>query len=224
MRISTRDWQRYIRKLSAINEAAANRMAAWMSINPNADIRALIAKAQEISSYYGEAAASLACEMYDAIANVSGVAVASAEPAAVATGEEVGRAINGTMKNGDNSVPATVSRLVKQAGADTMLKNAERDGAQFAWVPVGDTCAFCMTLASRGWQYMSRDAMRHGHAEHIHANCDCTYAVRFDERSSVSGYDPDRYKRIYEEAEGDTPEEKINAMRRDIYAKEHEEG
>lgn len=28
-----------------------------------------------------------------------------------------------------------------------MLKNALRDGAEFAWVSNGDTCAFCMTLA-----------------------------------------------------------------------------
>ena len=45
-----------------------------------------------------------------------------------------------------------VSRLVKRAGADTTLKNAQRDGAEFAWVPHGDSCAFCLTLASRGWQ------------------------------------------------------------------------
>ena len=60
--------------------------------------------------------------------------------------------------------------------------------------------------------------MKGGHAEHIHANCDCTYAVRFDGRSGVQGYDPDRYLAMYENAEGDTPREKINAMRRELYA------
>ena len=112
---------------------------------------------------------------------------------------------------------ATVGRLVKRVGADTMLKNAERDHAQFAWIPMGDTCAFCMTLASRGWQYMSKDAMKHGHAEHIHANCDCQYAIRFDESSTVEGYDPDRYREMYDNAEGGTPQEKINTMRRVKY-------
>ncbi len=99
-----------------------------------------------------------------------------------------------------------------------MLKNAERDGAQFAWVPVGDTCAFCMTLASRGWQYMSKDAIKHGHAEHIHTNCDSTYAIRFDEKSTVARYDPEKYREMYDNAEGDTPQEKINSMRREIAA------
>lgn len=53
-----------------------------------------------------------------------------------------------------------VSRLVKRAGADTTLKNAQRDGAEFAWVPHGDSCAFCLTLASRGWQRASQRPSR----------------------------------------------------------------
>ncbi|MCD7838053.1 MAG: hypothetical protein LUG65_04000, partial [Clostridiales bacterium] len=111
-------------------------------------------------------------------------------------------------------VPSTVGRLVKQVGADTTLKNAQRDGAQFAWVPHGDSCAFCLMLASRGWQYMSKKALRNSHAEHIHANCDCQYAVRFDGKSTVEGYDPDKYRKIYDFANGNDSTEKINSIRR----------
>ncbi|MCD8054201.1 MAG: hypothetical protein LUF00_09170 [Lachnospiraceae bacterium] len=99
------------------------------------------------------------------------------------------------------------------------LKNAERDGAQFAWVPQGDTCAFCLTLASRGWQYMSKKALRNGHAEHIHANCDCQYAIRFDSSSTVEGDDSDKYREMYDSAEGNTSQEKIKSMRRAITAR-----
>ena len=116
-----------------------------------------------------------------------------------------------------------VGRLVKRAGADTTLKNAIRDGAEFAWVPSGDTCAFCITLASRGWRRASEKALKGGHAEHIHSNCDCTYAVRFDGKSGVKGYDPEKYLATYEGAEGDTPKEKINALRRENYAAHKEE-
>lgn len=126
---------------------------------------------------------------------------------------EVAKAVKGTKKQSPNNIPGTIARLVKQVGADTTLKNAERDGAQFAWVPHGDTCAFCITLASRGWQYMSKKAMRNGHAEHIHAHCDCEYAVRFDEKSTVAGYDPDKYLEEYYDSNGD-----INKMRRKRYA------
>ena len=110
-----------------------------------------------------------------------------------------------------------VSRLVKRAGADTTLKNALRDGAEFAWVPQGDTCAFCLTLASRGWQKASQAAIKGGHAEHIHANCDCEYAIRFDGASTVAGYDPEKYLKQYRDAGSD-----VNALRRVNYARNRE--
>ena len=59
--------------------------------------------------------------------------------------------------------------------------------------------------------------MRNGHAEHIHSNCDCTYAVRFDESTDVAGYDPEKYREIYDNAEGRSSKDKINSMRRMQY-------
>ena len=223
MKISARDWLQYIRKLSAIDGKAATLMQSWMVANGLGDTDAMISYAHALSTKYGEAAASLACEMYDAVAAAQGVAVSPAEPAATATYQETARAVMGTLKNQRNTVPDTVGRLVKQAGADTTLQNAVRDGAQFAWVPHGDTCAFCMMLASNGWQYMSKKALRGGHAEHIHANCDCTYAVRFDSTSNVAGYDPDKYFEMYSDAEGHSSKDKLNSMRRDFYAENSKE-
>ena len=86
--------------------------------------------------------------------------------------------------------PGRVSRLVKRAGADTTLKNAVRDGAEWAWVPHGDTCPFCITLASNGWQKASSKVLKGGHADHIHANCDCEFAIRFDHNTTVAGAYP----------------------------------
>ena len=85
-------------------------------------------------------------------------------------------------------------------------------------MPQGDTCAFCITLASRGWQRASKKAIRKGHAEHIHAHCDCTYAVRHDSRTNVAGYDPEKYLKMYNDADGD-----INAMRRAQYQENKDE-
>lgn len=223
MKISERDWLQYIRKLSAIDGKAATLMQSWMVANGLGDTEAMISYAHSLSTKYGEAAASLACEMYDAVAAAQGVAVSPAEPAATATYLETARAVMGTLKNQRNTVPDTVGRLVKQAGADTTLQNAVRDGAQFAWVPHGDTCAFCMMLASNGWQYMSKKALRGGHAEHIHPRCDCTYAIRFGDSGGVEGYDPDRYLELYENADGATWQDKVNSMRRDFYDEHRDE-
>jgi len=217
MRISAKSWAAYVDKLSRINTTAANMMQAYIDANGMEDAEALIDYAHALVTKYGEASGALACEMYDAIAITSGKALPAAEMAALPERWETAKAVQGTIKNKDNTVPATVGRMVKQEAADTTLQNAERDQAYFAWIPTGDTCAFCLTLASRGWQKMSKRALKNGHAEHIHANCDCEYAISFDKNPQVEGYDPQRYREIYDNAEGSTSKEKINALRRAQY-------
>ena len=218
MQMTAKAWLEYIGGMSSIDQKAVTLMQQWIDKHGTDDRTSLIAYADALIQRYGQASGALACEMYEATAAAQGVTVPAAEMASLPTYEEVGKAINGTLKV-NQKVPNTVGRLVKRVGADTTLKNAKRDGAQFAWVPHGDTCAFCITLASRGWQYMSKNALRNGHAEHIHVNCDCQYAIRLDGKSTVEGYDPDKYKRIYDAMSGKTSEEKINSLRRALNGK-----
>lgn len=222
MTISERDWRNYIRRLGRLDQRAGEEMEAYIARYGTEDREGLVAYANALVNKYGEGSAELAAQMYDEMAQEAGVSVSPAEPAAVASPAEVAKAVYGNLRSPPN-MKGAVSRMVKQAGADTTLKNALRDGAEFAWVPSGDTCPFCMTLASRGWQRASKKAIKGGHAEHIHAHCDCTYAVRFDSKTTVAGYDPDRYLQMYEKAQGDSPGEKINAMRREQYQENREE-
>lgn len=225
MTISDRIWNRYIEGLKRVDKEAGRKMFAYLAhhdwARSNQTMQAAIDYAFALATAYGEAATSLACEMYDAVAYASGFGAAPAMPANTATYEEVAIAMTGTRSN-PNLMANAVGRLVKMAGADTTLYNAMRDGAQFAWIPAGDTCAFCIALASRGWQNISKKALKNGHAEHIHANCDCTYAVRFSERDNVAGYNPEEYEGMYYAADGNTPKERINYLRRDAYAKNKE--
>lgn len=230
MTITEDSWTKYIADLRKVNETAANRMIEFMNKNKldwmDAEARRLLLDyAFGISGKYGAAAAELACEMYDEMALLSGLYLPAAEPAALATYGEVAKAVNGVLKYSLNEelIASAVSRQVKMAGVDTTMKNALRDGAQWAWIPSGDTCAFCFTLASRGWQYASKKALKGGHAEHIHGNCDCTYAIRFNDQTDVQGYDPDKYLKMYQDAPGEKPKDKINAMRREFYAENKEE-
>ena len=213
MQITEKAWVEYITKMSQISQKAADLMQSWVQKNGLENDKALLDYTYALSQHYGQAIGALSCQMYEATAAAQGVIVPTAEVADLPDYGEVAKAVKGTKKQSPNNIPGTLARLVKQVGADTTLKNAERDGAQFAWVPHGDTCAFCITLASRGWQYMSKKALRNGHAEHIHAHCDCEYAVRFDGKSTVAGYDPDKYLEEYYDANGD-----INEMRRKRYA------
>lgn len=213
MKITKKAWVEYITKMSQISQKAADLMQSWVQKNGLENDKALLDYAYALSQHYGQAIGALACRMYEATAAAQGAMIPTAEVAELPEYGEVAKAVKGTQKKSPNNIPGTIARLVKQVGADTTLKNAERDGAQFAWVPHGDTCAFCITLASRGWQYMSKSALRNGHAEHIHAHCDCEYAVRFDGESTVDGYDPDKYLEEYYDSNGD-----INKMRRKRYA------
>lgn len=219
MDISARDARKYIDQLAAIDARSGDLMREWVEKNGTGDMQAMADYAYALVQKYGEASAALSAEMYDATAEAQGVTLPPAVPAEPAGYGEVAKTMYGIRKQSLNpeSYASGVSRLVKRTGADTTLHNALRDGAEFAWVPFGDTCPFCIALASRGWQKISEKALKNGHAEHIHANCNCGYMTRQDGESGVAGYDPQKYADMYYGAEGSTPSERINSMRRIHY-------
>lgn len=228
MQITLKDWNNYIAILRRLDDRASAEMLAKLTelkrlydtrrISLNEFRQTLIDYGFALVTKYGEGAATAACDMYDAIAEVQGALVPAAVPAQTATIAETAKAVNGTLKTGNDEIVAgAIGRLVKLAGVDTMQQNAIRDGAYWAWIPSGDTCAFCITLSSRGWQKASKKALKGGHAEHVHSNCDCTYAVRFNDNLDVEGYDPQKYLDMYYDADGNTPKQRINALRREFY-------
>lgn len=213
MQITANAWNEYITRLSRLNQKAGQLMREYIGSHGTENTADLIAYAYGLVTKYGEGSAELACQMYDALAEAANAGVPAAEPAIPADYGEVARMVNATKDQNPANLPNGVSRLVKRAGADTTLKNAVRDGAEWAWVPHGDTCPFCITLASNGWQKASSKVLKGGHADHIHANCDCEFAIRFDHNTTVAGYDPEKYLAQYNAAGGD-----INKMRRVNYA------
>ena len=241
--ISQKEWKWYIARLRSINDKACDEFRNLVISRggyANIERQALIDYAYGISTKYGEASAALSAQMYDAVAELSGVAVPAAVPAETATYSEVAKTVNGIIKNTGNEeiLAQGIGRLVKMSGTDTILSNAYRDskikpshyrhrerhtGAQVAWIPSGDTCPYCIMLASAGWRSQTQWGASH-HAEHIHANCDCTYAVRFNDSLNVEGYDPEEYKEMYDDADpGGSRKDKLNAMRREAYAENKEE-
>lgn len=212
MQMTARAWNEYITRLSRLNQKAGQLMREYMDGHPEADTDALIRYAYALVTKYGEGSAELACQMYDALAEAQGIALPAAEPAPTATYGEVTGMVKATQDSPSN-LQSGVSRMVKQAGADTTVHNAIRDGAEWAWVPHGDACPFCRMLASNGWQKASKNLLKKGHAQHIHSNCDCEFAVRFSREFGVSGYDPEKYLRQYRAAGSD-----VNALRRIDYA------
>ena len=225
--ISQKEWNRYKDTMRLISDTAAEEFAkivvsagGYEAINEY-DLSRI---AYEVIAKYGEGSAALTASLYDSIALLEKKNVPPAEMFGISF-EDITKAVRAVVRDYTdmNYLNSVVGKMVKQAGADTLVKNAIRDGAEVAWIPQGMTCAFCLTLASRGWQTVSKRTLKNGHAEHIHPNCDCQYCVRFDD-TSVEGYDPESYLKIYYDAEGRTPKEKINSMRRQFYQLDKENG
>lgn len=220
MEITSAMWQRYVSNSSKLNEAAKKAVERYIKKYGIADEEKLAAFIHSTVEQYGEMSSSLAAEMYDAISEMEGVDLPPATLADGTSYKEVDGAVQDVLKTSQNinKISDLAARFTKRDGQDTMLKNAIRDRAEFAWIPHGDTCSFCITLASNGWRTASKKSLKNGHAEHIHANCDCVYAIRHSENTKYKGYDPDKYLAEYEAADGKSSKDKINAMRRQHYA------
>lgn len=206
-RIGKKAWSNYVGTLRKVSSRARTEMLAFIDqynraldsgvITLDEYESALIDYAYALATRYGEAAGAAACEMYDATAALQGRVLAPAAPAETATMAETAKTVKGTLKTGNPSIVAdAIGRLVKQAGADTTLQNAKRDQAYFAWIPSGDTCVYCLALAGLGWQKAGKLTLEGGHAEHIHANCDCTYAIDFKGDLEIADYDYNEIQRM----------------------------
>ena len=216
-------WDQYIEALAKIDRVATERMQKYIdthAIDDEDTIREMVDYAYGISTYYGEAAAELAAEMYDALSGDYD----PAEPAETSPWWYVDVAVRGALKAAPFGilVAGAVGRTVKLAGQNTVLINAIRDGAEVAWIPRGDTCPFCIMLAGEGWKKAYPSMLKDGNAKHIHGNCDCAYAIRHNPDTEYAGYNPSRYQRMYAGADGVTEKDKLNAMRREFYEQNKE--
>ena len=188
---------------------------------------AVVTNGTRLAMKHGRSAAALACVWYEQVARKADKKVDKAVPVVSANRGRITALVENAvpkLEAGDldgfaKACGDAVASEVKRSATRTMTANARRDQVQFAWVPNGsETCAFCITLASNGWQYASEKVMNGIHEEHIHPNCECEFAIRFGKDGGVEGYDPDEYWQMYKNADGRSSKDKINSIRRDLYA------
>ena len=158
--IARKNWDNYVSMLRKLSDKAESELNDFL--RDGHTVEEQIDYAYALVTKYGEGAAELACQMHEALANISNVLIPPAEPAPTATYYETAKAIRGTMlrTNDAKTISSSAGRLVKLAGVDTMMKNALRDGCEWAWIPSGDTCPYCIMLASNGWQKASKKAIK----------------------------------------------------------------
>lgn len=82
----------------------------------------------------------------------------------------------------------------RRSAGETIIWNARRDPLKPKWarVPGGhDSCKFCIMLASRGFEYKSKETASTSSKTggHYHANCRCVIVPSFNS-VGAEGYDP----------------------------------
>ncbi len=96
-----------------------------------------------------------------------------------------------------------VNESIRTTGSANMWRDYERGLIPGKWsrVPVGDTCAWCIMLASQGAWYLTEKTALGDTPDHYHSNCNCI-AVYHADAESIERYDRfNEYKTMYYDAE-----------------------
>lgn len=222
-------WKRYRDAHTKLREDAARLLEEYFDSLPWDDepkraLQMLSAYADELLMQYGTADATLSAGLFDELMDGAAPMAELADlpkPSTVSSGMRVvvDRATSNVSAR--SLVGGEMQRLVKQCGIETMRKNAVAHDTRWAWVCIGDSCAFCRMLGSQGWVRASKAVSAGKYATHIHANCDCEFVVkRQGDELSIEGYDPDALAQEYEDADGTGWKGRLNAMRRADYTPE----
>lgn len=86
-------------------------------------------------------------------------------------------------------------RLSQMYGRDTIRESAVKNDRRYGRVPMGNNpCAFCITMASRGFVYHSEESAQS--VTDSHKACYCEIVAEDNEKAS--GYDPEEYYKKYQ--------------------------
>ena len=103
----------------------------------------------------------------------------------------------------NNFLQNEINNSIRLTGSANLWRDYERGLTPGKWarVPVGDTCAWCLMLASQGAWYLSEESALGKESGHYHSDCNCV-AVYHADPESISGYTKlGTYKGMYYEAE-----------------------
>lgn len=182
----------------------------------------IIEQASEVAYQFSMYGAELGAQWYDLCTELAGI---DAEPANISEPDARGIAQRATVaaeSGGDaksvfNSfLQAEINASIRKTGEKNLWRDYERGISPGRWarVPVGETCAWCLMLASQGAWYLSEKTA----GAHYHNHCNCV-AVYHATPESIQGYRGklDSYKRMYYDADNVRA---ANANGKETYPKE----
>lgn len=191
-------------KQAAIDEFAAE--TAGMT-----DFDEIMAEAVRIAEKFSVLGSELGAQWYDLCAELAGVQVEAAELHAMDQEALESAARSTAAASHEPTVRDTfnyylqnvINESIRATGDANLWRDYERGvkGGRWARVPVGDTCAWCLMLASQGAWYVSEKSALREDAGKYHRGCDCK-AVYYADPESIQGYENlGKYKQMYYAAE-----------------------
>lgn len=96
-----------------------------------------------------------------------------------------------------------INDSVRATGNANLWRDYERGLVPGRWarVPVGDTCAWCLMLASQGAWYVSKESALGKKSGHYHDGCNCIAVYHADPDDIPNYSNLARYKKMYYDAE-----------------------
>lgn len=241
--ISAAQWKAYNDAVASITVAANSTVAAkvreWLDENPGASTAEARDAAERIlksySGVYGQQAATLAAEWYDAQGKAAGAKLDRAVTSATVDEDSLRRTVRYQARlledgGGDfaSAVGEWAENAAKRAMNDTVLANAKRDrrkGVRFARVTSGrNTCAFCLMLAGRGAVYHTRETAGELNRYHRHCSCKIVPSYSGDQYEVlVEGHDPKDALKLWNacreiDSRGDLTEEQKAELKKALTA------
>lgn len=185
----------------------------FMSLyKPGMSIDEVIEIAAQVATRYEELASELGAQWYDLCTKLANIEAEAAELRETDT-ESIRQRARAAVETAptNKTVDAVfnyflhneIQNSIRATGSANLWRDYERGLVSGKWarVPVGDTCAWCLMLASQGAWYLTKESAVGNNGGHYHDGCDCV-AVYHADADNIPNYNNlVRYKRMYYDAE-----------------------
>lgn len=197
--VTAAELQDYEDKLHATSTASADafeklaRAQNLPTLEHDARKSAIYHAANDTVSTFSDATGKIACDFFDA--HVEGAAPSEIAPQPKYIKQRLYERIEEheqTYELGDDEFLQRMSQdvytEVYHHANRTMIHNAIKNKLRYARVPMGNACAFCLMLATRGFVYYTQTSAGEDKG-HYHVHCHCKI-VAGKKDTTVTGYKP----------------------------------
>lgn len=202
-----------------VAEMARSELAGWWAMLDKSDLDRLRSEVETffpiLIEEYGRVAEVTAADWYEDIykerSRLSAKGLSNEQMARARAKWAIGESWNGKHAQSLALLELVTDEMVRQFGRDAVQESAKANKRMYARVPVGETCSWCLMLASRGFAYHSEtDA---GKMAKFHGDCDCEIVP--DNGVIPDGYDADvlyeQYQSVHQP--GDTDKDVARKLR-----------